>query len=53
MSAAELFDGTNQNIIATLKKPTSIKEWNDFTSMMISAMPGMLIDSNEEVSMQK
>ena len=34
---SELFEGTNQNILATLRKPTSIKEWNDLTAMMLSA----------------
>lgn len=47
-SESELFEGTNQNIIATLKRPTSIKEWNDFTSLMISAEPSLIIDSEEE-----
>jgi len=49
----DLFEGTSQHLIATLKRPTSLKEWNDFTSMMLSAQPGTLIDSVEEKSMQK
>jgi hypothetical protein len=53
MTEADLFEGTNQHIIANLKRPTSLKEWNDFTSMMLSAQPGILIDSVEEKSMQK
>jgi len=40
-------------LIANLKKPTNIKEWNDFSSMMLSAIPGIMIDSVEERSMQK
>ncbi len=44
----DLFDGTNQNLIATLKRPTSIKEWNDFTSLCLSAEANLLIDSEEE-----
>ena len=49
----DLFEGTSQHLIATLKRPTSLKEWNDFTSMMLSVQPGTLIDSVEEKSMQK
>ena len=49
----DLFEGTSQHLIATLKRPASLKEWNDFTSMMLSAQPGTLIDSVEEKSMQK
>ena len=49
----DLFEGTNQELIANLKKPTNIKEWNDFSSMMLSAIPGIMIDSVEERSMQK
>jgi hypothetical protein len=36
-SNEDLFDSTNQTILATLRQPQSIKEWNELMSMMISA----------------
>ena len=47
-----MFESTNQNILATLRQPQSIKEWNELMSMMISAQSGAKIDSQQERNMQ-